>query len=278
MDQITPTIYGSYLQTVQYLKRPYVSHPNSTLNEKFQIHTDVVLNANEIPHLQYIAIGNKGHQFTTGADGVPLINVLPHQPTDAALYGHLPFVLRILSNDLTPEERANYRMRVIETYNGSLYAAYYLKKIDYTTTIPQMEIREIDDGVITASPFIPDVTNLNPLPVSLPPGGVFVSSGNSVAVTAKLPFVMNAWEINELLNACIIKYGDDRYALISEIGLVSGVEKTVMGEFGGVITGYTEAISAQICAHIATSYAAKYSNSGINVLLDVGAVNPLLFV
>lgn len=277
MDQIVQTVYGSYLQTCQYLKLPFVPKEHSTLNEKFQCNDDIALLATDMPHLKYVAIGNKGHQYSTGADGVPLINILPHQPTDAALYGHLPFVLRPMDNDLTPAERVNYRMRVIEEYDGVRYAAYYLRKLDFSTTVPQMEHREIDNGYINTTPFNPSVSNLNPVPPVLPPNGVLVSTGHAVAVTAKLPFSMSPWEINELLAACLIKYGDDRYAVITEIALVSGVDKTVNGEFAGVVTGYTDAIAAQVCAHIAASYAAKYCNTGIDVLLDIGAVNPLLF-
>ena len=277
MDQIVQTVYGSYLQTCQYLKLPFEHSAYTTLNEKFQSYTNITLLTTDMPHLQYVAIGNKGHQYTTGGDGVPLINILPHRPTDAALYGHLPFVLRPISGDLTPSERMNYRMRVIETYGGVQYAAYYLKRLDLTTTVSQMEHRDINDGVVTTTPFVPSVANLNPTPPSLPSNGVLVSTGDAVAVTAKVPFIMSAWEINELLTACIIKYGDDRYAIITEIGLVSGVDKIVEGNFNGTIASYTEAISAQICAHISAAYAAKYSNTGINVMLDVGAVNPLLF-
>jgi len=277
LEQIVPTIYGSYLQTCQYMNLPFVAAEHTTLNEKFGSNEGIVLASDDMPFMQYVAIGNRGHRFTTGADGVPLINIVQHQPTDAALYGHLPFILRPLDNDLTPAERANYRMRVIETYDGVLYAAYYLKRLNFTNTTPQMELREINNGVITTTPFVPGVGNLNPTPPAIDPGVVLTSSGNAVAVTSKVPFTMDEWEINELLAACMIKYNDDRYAMITEIALCSGIDKTVTGEFNGIVTGYTDAIAAQVCAFISASYAAKYSNAGINVLLDVGAVNPLLF-
>lgn len=278
MEQIVPTVYGSYLQTCQYMKLPFQVADHTTLNEKFQCHADEVLAGTDMPFMQYVAIGNRGHRFTTGADGVPLIDLVQHQPTDGSLYGHLPFILRPLDGDLQASERARYRMRVVEIHGGVRHAAYYLKRINYTETIAQMEHREINNGSVITTPFVPTVSNLNPTPPPINPGGVLVSTGDAVAVTAKVPFTMDAWEINEFLNAVNIIHGDDRYAMITEIALCSGLDKTVTGEFNGnPAMGYTDAIAVQVCAFISSTYAAKYTNSGINVLLDVGAVNPLLF-
>lgn len=275
MEEIIPTIYGSYLQTCQYLNRPFVVQESTTLNEKFQTNHEVDLPANVIPSLGYLAIGIGGHRFTTGGDGVPLINSVMHQPTDAALYKHIPFVLRRLDNDLTALERNKYRMRVLETYDNVTYAAYYLKVFDLTNTIPQTELREINAGVITTTPFVPGVSNLNPVAPVLNSNQVIVTSGNNVAVTSKVPLVLTEWEVNEILAACTIKYGDDRYAYISEIGLVSGVDKSVMGHFASADAAYTDVIAAQICAFVSASYALKYANQGVEALLDVGAIEPL---
>lgn len=276
MEQIVPTIHGAYLQTCQYMKRTFVVENHTTLNEKFGLHDTIALAGTDMPFMQYVAIGNGGHEFSTGTDGIPLINSIQHLPTDAALYNHLPFVLRALDNDLTPAERAGYRMRVIETYEGVRYAAYYLKVLDLSTTVPQKELREVNEGIITTTPFASSVGNLNPTPPVITPGGVLTTSGNSVAVTSKVAFDMDTWEIEELLNASVVKYGDDRYAIISEIALVSGLDKVVSGDFNGTISSYTDVIAAQICAFMSSIYPAKYSTAGINTLLDIGAVEALL--
>ena len=54
-----------------------------------------------------------------------------HLPTNMDLYEPIPFRCVPIENDLTPEERANYRLREIRLINGSNYCLYWLKLITY---------------------------------------------------------------------------------------------------------------------------------------------------
>lgn len=277
MEPIVRTSNAAYLQSCQFLHLPFQLKEHTTLNEKFQVHHDFVLSAGDMPAVRYVCIGNGGHRFTTGADGVAMPEPVQHKPRHAALYNHIPFVIRPLDDDLVPAVRANYRIRRIEEIDGIRYACYYMRVLDKSSTIPQLELREVDGSTITSSPYVPTITDLNPTPPPIDPGGVIVTSGNYIACTSKIPFIMDAWEINELISACEIKFGDPRYAIISEIGICSGLDKNVTGEFSGIMTGYVDAVAAQIMSFISVFYTAQFSTTGLSITFDIGNVEPLLF-
>ena len=106
MKTITRTIMGSALQSALLLGiRPQIL-PFTTLNEKFGVLADAKLNEGEVPHLGYFAIGNGGHRNRVGGDGTPYSTPHHRVSSHAALYRHLPFVLRPVDNDLSVSERA----------------------------------------------------------------------------------------------------------------------------------------------------------------------------
>lgn len=276
MENIVRTVYGAETQTTQLLGLPTVIRPHTTLNEKFSIHNDIALADTDRPSVKYIAIGNGGHRMVVGVNNIPRPDPVQHTPRDAALYNHLPFVLRLVNDDLTALQRINYRLRRIEQHDGVSYAAYYLKVLDLSATIPQLELRTVVDGITTSTAFNSTINDLNPTPPALVPGGVLTTTGDYIAATAKVPFVMSSDDIDEFMNVCNIIYGDDNYAMISELGLCSGIDRSVVGDFNGISTGYTDAIGVQITSFISSFFAAKFSNSGISILLDTGSIEPML--
>lgn len=276
MEHIVRTVYGAYLQTCQLLGVPMVLKPNSTLNEKFNIHTNISIADSDKPSMRYVTIGNGGHRMVTGTNGIGRPEVIQHTPRNAALYNHLPFILRLPHDDLAPIERAKYRLRRLETHDGVTYVAYYLKLLNMTNTVPQLELRTVVDNITTATVFNPTIADLNPTPPALNSGGVLTTTGDYIAATGKVPFTMVSNEIDEFLNVANIIYGDDGYAMISEIGLCSGVDRTVMGDFNGASIGYTDAVGVQIINFISKFIHAPSNNAGINIEFDVGSVEPLL--
>lgn len=276
MENTTRTVYGAYIQTAEYLKSPIVILPHSTLNEKLGINQDIPIASTDIPGMGYFAIGNGGHTMLTGADGITIPSPVQHLSTDAALYNQLPYVLRLPNNDLDAATRLKYRLRRSEIHNGVTYIAYYLKVIDLSNTIPQMEYNTVADGATNSVAFAPSVSNLNPTPPAVSSTGVNVTSGDYITVTSKVPFTMDTNDITEFVNVANIIYGNPNYAIISEIGLITGVDKQVVGNFNGVSSAYTDVIGAQVSSFISTFFAMQFSNTGIDILLDVGSVEPLL--
>jgi hypothetical protein len=248
---------------------------NTTLNELFSINATATLAGGEMPSLGYIAIGNGGHKLLMGSNNIPKTDVVQHRPTDAALYNHMPFVLRDVTNDLQPADRAMYGLRRIETYNGKPYVAYYLKRIDFTNTIPQLDYCVVDNGVTNSTAFAPNAGNLHPTPPAVSNTGVNITTGDYVSATAKLPFSMSADDVAEYLNVANIMYGDPGMAIISEIALCSGVDRVLPGDFNGVTINYNEVVCAQVMSFVSSFFAMNFSNSGINYLFDVGATEPL---
>lgn len=282
MKLITRTAYGGFLQTTQLTGRPFALVPNTTLNEKFGVLAGQIPAAGTIPFLDYFVIGNGGHKWssatTSTGQQIGKPEPIQHKATDAALYNQIPFVLREPANDLTPAQMAGYRLRVPMVIGGVPYIAYFAKVFDYTGVAPAMQLTTTNgDGSTTVTPFVPDSSNLNPTPPDLSSTGVNVITGQYVTSSAKLPLNLTPNDQAELLNVANILYGDPELAIISEIGLCSGVDKVVAGGGSGQPTfNYTEAIAMQVVSFFNSFYAMEYADNGIEVLLDVGATEPLL--
>ena len=275
-ENITRTVYGAVVQTTLFLDQQFGLVPNTTLNEKFGVQSGV--SSTVTPTLGYYGIGIGGHTMTAGTNGIYLPTPVEHEATDAALFKHLPFVLCLPTNDLSQAQQANFAMRTTVTVAGVTYIAYYLKKLDYSTTQIQMQLKSIDSsGNVTTTPFVPSTSNLNPTPVALSTSGVNVTTGNYVTSTAKVTITISTDDITNLLNVANILYGNESYALISEMCLVSGVVKpiSVTPPTGGSYT-FNEVIMAQVCSFVNTMIPVQFLNTAVTVVLDLGATESLL--
>ena len=276
MELITRTVYGAQLQTCLLLNLPLSILPNTTLNEKFGVLPTVSISTTDKPAMKYVSIGNGGHKTVTGAEGISAPYPVQHNPTDSSLFKPIPFVLRDVSNDLTNAERASYGLRRLETHDGKPYIAYYLKRLDYSDVVAKLTFKTVLNNITTTTDFIPNQSNLDPTPPPLSSTGVNVTTGSYIAATAKVPFILTESEIKELLDVATIIYGNDNLAIISEIALCSGVDKVVAVDAGGPAPfNMTEAIGVQVVTFISTFFSCKFDNSGISILLDCGASEPL---
>jgi len=277
IENICRTIYSSELQTCLLLDRPFVLLPSSTLNEKFSIQNGIQPDPSVIPSVKYFAIGNGGHKMVVGANGLTKTDPVQHRGTDAALYSHLPFILREISNDIDAVERAKYALRRKEVHNGTTYVAYYLKRLPLTGVVVDMEFINVTNGVQTVNAFVPNASNLNPTPPDLSSTGVNVVTGDYVAASAKVTITLSAADVAELLNVSTIIYGDPGYAIISEIGLCSGVDKVVQSPVdNNAMINFNEAIAVQVASFINTNFPLEYTNDGCVISLDIGSCEPNL--
>lgn len=276
MQNIVRTYLGADVQTSQLMGLPLRIRPHTTLNEKLNIHEDVVLAANEIPRMRYIGIGNGGIDLSIGAGGLLKIKEKLHLPDHTALYNQLPFVLREQADDLSPVERAKYRLRRLEEHGGKTYVAYYLMLLDLTTTVTQMDLKTVVDGVTYSTPFEHTLANMNPVPPLVSNTGSNMTTGEYVSVTAKVPFIMTPEEVRNYLDVAKIIYGDEGYANIGEIALCSGVDREVMGNFNGAALPYTDSVAVQVNNFVTAAYVMSMGTTGINTLLNLGAVEPTM--
>jgi hypothetical protein len=276
MENITRTVYGSYLQTCMLLNLPFVVKAHTTLNEKFSIQNGILPDVSDLPHMRYYAIGNGGHRMVVGGNGRSKPEPIQHRATDAAAFSHIPFVMREPDADLSVSERAKYALRREEIHNGTRYIAYYLKRMELTGVVPVMEYKTVADGETTTTPFVPDTSNLNPLPPDLNAEGVNVTTGDYTTTTAKVLLTLTAAEVSELLDVAEILYQDDGLGIISEIQLCSAVDKIVQSPGpGSTSITFNDAIAVQVVSHINSFFPLKFTNNGVDVLLDVGATEPL---
>lgn len=274
MRTITRTVYGARLQSLQYFGLPYAPVANTTLNEKLNIFPDQHPSNSEMPCNRYFCVGNRGHRNVTAADGAQYMDPLQHQPSDASLFGLMPLILRRVSDDLDIPTRAKYGLRRIEEHGGLNYVAYYGRRMDFLGVSSQMLFNHVEDGVKTTSPFVPNSGNLNPIPPVIPPSGSVSTSGDFLSVSTKVSLSFNEFEIAEYIEAAKIIYGTESLAIVSEIGIVAGVDKILTD--GGLT--YNEIVDAQITAFIDGYHQLNYTMSNLTIEADVGATQPLLEV
>jgi hypothetical protein len=226
--------------------------------------------------MRYVAVGNGGHKLTVGTSGIPLPEPLQHSPTDAALFNQLPFVLRELTNDIPANERVKYALRRQESHGGTTYIAYYLRRLDYSDVTASMKYKSTTNGVTTTTDFTPTTSNLNPTPVATSSTGANITTGDYVTSSGKIPFELTEADVTELMEVANIIYGSSAYAIISEVALVSAVDKvvTVASANSGSFS-FTEAIGAQVVSFMEGLYVMNFNNKGLALTLEVGATEPM---
>lgn len=274
MESTTRTIYGSALQTAQLLGLPYEIQDNTTLNQRFGILENAVISEGVFPRVGYYCIGNGGHESVTGADGIPLAREVPHRATDASLYRPLAFIRRPTDETIPDYVTELYALWRVEEYNGLTYNTAYAKRINLSGVQVELEHRVVDenDNIESSYTFYPSSENLVPTPPYVRNSGANVLIADYITCSARLSLSLTAQEVLEICNACMIANGDISYAIISEIGICSGVDKAISSA-GAYIN---EVIGAQIVSHINTMHVLRYTPSGLDAIFDIGTNEPLL--
>ena len=262
------TIHAANLQTSLLLNKQYNILPNSTLNEKFAVADDVALTANERPTIGYFTIGRGGHQAIAGSDGGSNIGPVPQFASHSALYSHLPFVLRPINDDLGDAERAKYALRRVESHGGSDYIAYYLKRIDLDDVNVLVEFNHVlGTGETTTIAYVPRVEDLNPTPLNIPVSAL-PTDGDSLTALATVPLIFGPNDVTEFRDACNVIYNDTAYAVVSEIGICSGVDRMLLSPSASGEINFNEAIGVQILSMLTTHQALNFNNGfTLNVAL-----------
>lgn len=274
---VTRTIYSGYLQTYKYLGIfPYKPHKNTTLNEKFGVLADVEPAGEQMPNCRYLVIGNMGHRNVKNEDGSDESEVVIHRSNHAALYNHIPFVMRKMDNDLTAIQRASYGLRVIESWNGEDYIVYYARRFNVSLVKPQLIEVETINGIQSTKPYIPSVDDLNPKRPELTNNGTVVGSNRNISSSAIITVELTAEDVYEIVQAHRIRTGSSRSPVISELGICSGIDRqheavTPSGSFQ-----YTEIAACQINTFIASNHPIGFNSSGLTLRLDVGNTEPTL--
>jgi hypothetical protein len=176
-------------------------------------------------------------------DGEFLSSARPVLGTNMSLYDMRPFRAVPEEDDLSDEERANYAMRVVTPINGTSYALYYLKKIEFSQSQVQYTRTDPVSGIVTA--YTLDYSNLDPTAPVADDNGIITDVADQVSVVLPGTITITGREVLESM--AVMDGGDPRYAIVSELGFVSASTESVSAvDFNNDPFSYQEAILAQM--------------------------------
>lgn len=298
MRKVTRTPYGLQVQTALLMGRPHEIAEYTTINE-------VLTDASLVPYqptspllametaeaydystdsqnlrLQYLCIGHGAHFNVSGATGgIPYTDYYAHEAPDAALFKMIPFVVRPVANDLSAEQRTNYRLRKTMQIDGTLYAAYYARKLNFDGVIAETTLTTVVNGVKNTSTFTPTINQLKPTPRQI--NGT--NKGSYISVIAPTQLKFSEQEITWFKEACELLFGSVNYAIISEFAYCTGVDKPVTKRYNatgaatvvkdGVLK---EAVGVQISVHVTDYVPLSSADTEYVQAVDVGASEPLM--
>lgn len=215
---------------------------NMTINKKYGVLGSHVPTPYR-PELLYFGIGINGFYNTDDSTGAA-----PHQPygTDFDLYTPLPIRVVPVTNDLSVSERAKYRMRVVRDIDGTAYACYYLKLIEWGSS-PVKRYRRDPSGI--EEEFSIDPNWLYPEPPLVSEGNIIDENTARMIVRMEGNMTLSGLEINEAINS--LYGGDPTHTMISEYGLYTGMEvyTDINGTLSEIPTAYKEAAVTQLLHH-----------------------------
>lgn len=261
------TMHWKSIQQDRGIGKDFKIIPNTSLNEKFDIIPEEHCGEGIYPMLKYFAIGLGGEPIL---DNGSKYAYSQHQAINGSLFNPMPFVIKKVENDLTPEEQKNYRFRKYMVVDEVEYFAYYLKVVpepesrDFFTEI----VRNGDKNVLSVFNTNTDKI-LNPVPIDKNA----VQNSTDVKYINKIIkffFIFTKEEMDELFNVINILKLDATH--INEIGICSGVDFETE-------TGLIEAIDTQIAYIAQTDIFLATDMVGdkdpINVWLEIGGSEPL---
>lgn len=260
----TPTAMGALI-SIAVNTRQKVDIPKwTTLNEKYNVLAEESIGIKDGSQfvLGYYGLGIKGSRCT-GQDANGLENRMAYQhfPNDFAAFFPIPFVMRLITEDLSEGERDNYRMRVVVKIpdTGLTYACYYLRKIDFTNFDPHMKLgyKEPDTGNVSVVRYTPKEADLSPQPYELLSTDSVPISNQYINSTGSMDLSLSGAELDELKNVCRILFGDASKAAVTEYYTAFGIETIHPGApigNGGTVR-YKELISAVVSYHVTEMWA-----------------------
>lgn len=274
IDRVRHTAIGQYVQSRLFLGLPIEQLPNTTLNQKFNInHKNVRIEPNDQFRAIYFCIGDGGSGMEKAADRPAIPDLRDHDPTDCALYHHLPFVLRPINNDLTNEQRSRYRLRRKELHNGVEYFAYYARVLSYESTTRIMA-ESIVNGVSDVKPYEFTENNLSPKEPTLQVREKVTASNTKIKISTGASIVFDENDIRELINVSKILYGTTRYAAITEMSVVGGVDDQNYISPDDSKRMNELKMATTIC-FFNTYHLLAYTNTGFKEAIELGEKTPL---
>lgn len=271
---IQRSLITNELIVTQYLRRPYPIHDNSSLNQLFEIEQNAEFSDGEYPYINALVIGIKGHVTTTRSSGGSYPSSRRHNAEDTTLREHIPFVLRLLNDDLNEEQRKNYGLRKLMDIDGETYVAYYALDLDLSgVNIVKKQLKMRDGKIESETAFNFSSENQTP---SIPEDTLDLQdalrNGDSIRTSGMTSIVLDSFHLTEIINVFKILFNDDEGALISEVGYCTSVKRliTAPGANGETIS-FNEMIGCQIGTFVAQFHKIESKDDVIDLSMDFGA-------
>ena len=296
---ITRLASGSYFQLAKAVGSPIIPPANSTLVEILN-NSDAVPFQPAIPtasmeftedynyqtdsvnsKLQYFAIGSGSHYNVTNAtNGRPKWGNKPHNARRTGPFEIIPFVIRDLDDDLTPEQRLSYRGRKVIEIGGRYRAAYFLRHLDLSSLPISQTIVKKENGVEVEVPYKPTVNDM----VSKDADINGDNDGTYIRTTIPVELTFSDVEAQWLREVAELWYGDADDAIISEIALCSGVDKPITKRYPPATSSQTpqainsslkEAVGVQLNVIEALNVDLTFTNGSLIEKIYIGTEDPL---
>lgn len=267
------TIYASRADMLERYKLPFNVSQYSTINEKFNLGNSNPPGSG-YPKLGYLTIGRGGLSIVSDGQGGVIVNNLYHEPDDACLKTHLPFIVVPENNDLSDAQRLKYRCRVLINNGSANYYAYYVKVIDLSSITDSTDVITVSNGVISSqSSYTPSVNNLNPTLTDISNDQLNSSTGTHIQSALSLNIDLTT-DIQNIIDGVIAIYGDDSKATISELGFVAGYDTSVTTTYLGNSITYNEIQCGQVHYFLAANDDLRMKSS-LSYNFSLSVRNPL---
>lgn len=241
------------------------------------------------------AIPAPGQQQGPGAlDVSSYLQPIPHSTIDAGPYYWVPFQLRPENNDLAGAERNKYVMRRLVKIGNDYYIGYWIKKLwpsagQMTGVTPDLSTYTVTNGVTDTgsnSAYVPQPEDMTPSRQrALNSVGQIPTTGRYFSTGVGMSIQFTPDEVNQLRNVGLLLFNDPNALVLSEIGLVYGLERDAYQYYPlhdspsaiGPSGGSTELVAA----HVGTWFSTVKQlgeNSDVTIDLTSGATEPEFFI
>lgn len=255
---------------------PYVPAP-STAGRYVEPTFDSATETRDLK-VSMVMLGRGGHGAKVDDDGEISPITYPHKATDTGLFTPIPLLVRPISGDLTGEQKAKYRLRRTMRINNVLYAVYFGKLVDASANEIIEVIETVEDGLVTSSnPYSPTANDLRPVKEDINQ----TASGIYLRTYAGIDFAFSTEEIEDIINACELMYGDPNKAVISEIAFCFGKDKPVTkmySEAGTTVINAPAGSFEFVAAHagiIESTFKPAIYTGGFRDTKNIGISEPL---
>lgn len=280
MNTVNASIYGCKQILQMLLGHTPKADAKTSQNERLNILANAVANAGERAKLGILMTGNWGHSYQPGVGGIPLTNPNDHYSDDASLFNPMPFCLRLVDEDLPLNQRLKYALRTEMEYHGLNYYAYFGLRVHISeddVSVDMLRITTEPNSMPIEEPFVPNNSNLFPQPRPLPVEGAVTTTDVKYAARALVPVTLNESDVAEFVNVAKIIYGgDERYAIMSEFLLCTGVDRSVPIQTTSGTTQFLESIVTVGYSFALEHRALYYNDQELNLTFDIGNQVPML--